>query len=72
MEPLHVSVADLDRDREPGRDIFRELGVIAGRERQLPLHADAARGDAQGSFGGDVDGLGLEGAQTLANLFLGA
>ncbi|MNE33592.1 hypothetical protein D3C80_1272720 [compost metagenome] len=46
--------------------------MIAGRERQLPLHADAARGDAQRAFGGDVDGLGLEGAQAFANLFFGA
>ncbi|MNI46826.1 hypothetical protein D3C73_1013100 [compost metagenome] len=46
--------------------------MIAGGEGQLPFHADAARGDAQGAFGGDVHGLGLEGAQTLANLLLGA
>ncbi|MNJ30168.1 hypothetical protein D3C77_247640 [compost metagenome] len=72
VEPLHIGVADLHRDREAGRDVFREFGVIAGGEGQLPFHADAARGDAQGAFGGDVHGLGLEGAQTLANLLLGA
>ena len=46
--------------------------MIAGRERQLPLHADAARGDADGAFGGDMDRIGLKGAQAFADLFLGA
>ena len=72
VEPFHIGVADLDRDREPGRDIFGEFGVVAGRERQLPFHADAARGDADRTLGGDMHGLGFERPQHLADFFLRA
>ena len=48
------------RQGQAGRDIFGELGVVAGRERQLPLQADPAGGQADGPLGGDMDGLGRE------------
>ena len=67
VEPLHVGVARGQRQRQAGRDIFREPGVVAGGERQLPLHADAPRRQADRPFGGDMDGLRLEGLEALLN-----
>ena len=72
VEPLHIGVADPHRDGEPRRDVFRELGVVAGGEGQLPLHADAPGGDADGAFGRDMHRLGLEGSEPLPDLLLGA
>ena len=70
VEPFHIGVADLHRDREARRNIFREFRVIAGRERQLPFHADAPRGDADRPLRRDMHRLRLIGAQPFANLFL--
>jgi hypothetical protein len=72
VEPLHIGVADLHRDRESGRHVLGEFRMVAGRERQLPFHADAARGDADGAFGGDVHRLGFEGAQPFADFLFRA
>ena len=72
VEPAHVGVAGRQRQRQAGRDIFREAGVVAGGEGQLPLQADAPRRQADRAFGGDVDGLGLEGLEALLHRLIGA
>ena len=45
--------------------------MIAGGEGQLPLQADPPRGQADGPFGGDVDGLRLEGLEALLHRLVG-
>jgi hypothetical protein len=46
--------------------------MIAGGEGQLPLHADPAGREADRPFGGDVDGLWLEGLESLAHRLIGS
>ena len=53
-------------------DVLREAGVVAGGEGQLPLQADAPRGQADRALGGDVDRLRLERLELLLHLLVGA
>ena len=57
MEPANVAPEPAGRQAGAPGDIIGKLGVIGGGERPAAAQAPGTRGQAERSFGGDVDGV---------------
>ena len=61
MKVAQPSVGQIDRDANARVDILRKAGVEGRGERDFALQAVAARGQAERTLGGDMDGVRREG-----------
>src|SRR5215510_2521575 len=58
-------IAPGQRDAEARPEIFREIGVVSGREEQPPLCAISPGGETERALGRDMDRFGREVVQPL-------
>ena len=58
-------IAPGQRDAEARPEIFREIGVVSGREEQPPLCAISPGGEPERALGRDMDRFGREVVQPL-------
>jgi hypothetical protein len=67
VEPADVTPEQLGRQVRPLGNIFRKLGVIGGGEREAAPEAPAPGGEAERTFGRDMERLRRRGFDPAAD-----